>query len=170
MKLEINNSWSGSKISGNTTSSFTKRIYNIGNPDVCFIFGGTNDYRDGVPIGEWNYESNEFDTSVFRQSVQKLLYELITLYPKVKFYVVIPTHRNDQGAGRVNGFPVNYNKEKYLSNYQEALIEACNTYGVQYIDTRGLFSYYNVKNYTFEGLHPNTIGMKMLCDFIYSKM
>lgn len=68
MILDVNNSWSGSTISGSGASAFTSRVSNIGTPDICLIFGGTNDYRDGVPIGDWNYDDADFDTSQFKQS------------------------------------------------------------------------------------------------------
>ena len=170
MTLEVNNSWSGSPIAGSSPQGFSSRIGNIGSPDVCLIFGGTNDYRLGINIGDWNYTNTTFDLLQFKQAIQNLLYNLITTYPLTKFIFMTPMHRNDTGEGRVNGFPVNWNNEKYLADYQDAIVEACVTYGVQCIDTREIFSYYNVSQYTIEGLHLNAKGMGILADLVVSEL
>ncbi len=59
-KLCVNNSYSGSTICNTgydgadyTTFSFVTRCKNLGNPDIIFIFGATNDSWAGAPIGEY---------------------------------------------------------------------------------------------------------------------
>lgn len=62
-KLECNNSYSGSTVCNTgykkadySDRSFVARMDNLGNPDLIFIFGGTNDSWIGVPIGEYQYK------------------------------------------------------------------------------------------------------------------
>lgn len=62
-RLCVNNSYSGATISytgydGNDyrDRSFNTRMTDLGNPDIIFIFGATNDSWAGTPIGEYKYE------------------------------------------------------------------------------------------------------------------
>ena len=59
-RLCINNSYSGATISytgydGNDYSarSFNTRMPDLGQPDIIFVFGATNDSWAGAPIGEY---------------------------------------------------------------------------------------------------------------------
>ena len=61
-KLEINNSYSGSTVCNTgynradySDRAFISRVNYIGNPDILFIFGGTNDAWANSPIGEYKY-------------------------------------------------------------------------------------------------------------------
>lgn len=61
-QLERNNSFSGATVcctgydkNDYSDRAFITRMYNLGRPDVIFIFGGTNDSWAGAPIGEYQY-------------------------------------------------------------------------------------------------------------------
>lgn len=170
MVLGVNNSYSGSTMAGTTSQSFCSRIANIGNPKICFIFGGANDYRQNIPIGDFNFANTTFDRTQFKQALQYIMYNLLITHPNTKFIFILPTNRSDSGEGRVNGFPINWDNEKFLSDYQDAIIEACNIYGFQYIDTRQLWSYYNASTYTIEGLHFLKSGHNLLFRQILSSI
>ena len=61
-QLEVNNSFSGSTISNTgynnmdaSCCSFLARMNNLGNPDIIFIFGATNDVWARAPLGDFQY-------------------------------------------------------------------------------------------------------------------
>ena len=61
-ELEKNNSWGGTTICNTgyggmdaTANSFNARYELLGNPDIIFVFGGTNDAWARSPIGEYKY-------------------------------------------------------------------------------------------------------------------
>ena len=96
-KLCVNNSWSGSTISyygyaGNDYSerSFIRRMNNLGNPDIIFIFGGTNDSWAGAPVGEYKYEKlRQDDFFSYRPALAFLLSQMQKRYPNVELYFLI---------------------------------------------------------------------------------
>ena len=78
--LECNNSYGGSTVARNPSakeSSYVERYPELGNPDLIFIFGGTNDSWQGIPVGDYQYSNWEEDDSLyFRLAFSYLLYEL----------------------------------------------------------------------------------------------
>lgn len=96
-KLEINNSYSGSTIScrgyrGGDYSdrAFVTRIYNLGDPDLILICGGTNDSWAGVAAGEYKYEGiTAKDLYTFRPAMSFMLREIKVLYPEARVIFVL---------------------------------------------------------------------------------
>ena len=96
-QLEINNSYSGSTICNTgygradfSDRAFISRINYIGNPDILFIFGGTNDAWANSPIGEYIYSDwTKQDLFSFRPALAYLLNGLKGLYPKMKIYLLL---------------------------------------------------------------------------------
>ena len=80
-RLAVNNSYSGATISytgydGNDYSprSFNTRMDNLGQPDIIFIFGATNDSWAGSPIGDFKYEDiKKADLYEFRPALAHML-------------------------------------------------------------------------------------------------
>ncbi len=91
-KLLVNNSYSGSTICNTgyakndySDRSFIARMTNIGQPDILFIFGGTNDCWAEVPLGEFQYENwGKSDLYKFRPAFSYLLYHLKQEHPKMR--------------------------------------------------------------------------------------
>lgn len=61
-ELEKNDSWGGTTICGtgygrmdSSRSNFISRVDSLGNPDIIFVFGGTNDAWANSPVGEYQY-------------------------------------------------------------------------------------------------------------------
>ena len=73
-ELEKNNSWGGTTICNTgyggmdaTANSFNARYELLGNPDIIFVFGGTNDAWARSPIGEYKYADwTKDDCKAFR--------------------------------------------------------------------------------------------------------
>lgn len=105
-KLCVNNSFSGSTVSNRgydgedyTDRSFLTRCKNLGNPDILFIFGATNDCWAGVEMGDYKYEKqSKGDLYKFRPALAKLLRTVTERYPNVKIYYIL----NDCLSDNVN--------------------------------------------------------------------
>ena len=96
-KLCMNNSYSGSTISSSgygkadySDRSFVTRSTNLGNPDIIFIFGATNDSWVPSPIGEYKYSGwTKDDLKAFRPSLAKMLDFMQKRYLGVKLYFIL---------------------------------------------------------------------------------
>lgn len=96
-RLCVNNSYSGATISytgydGNDYSarSFNTRMTELGQPDVIFIFGATNDSWAGTPIGEYKYEGIGYgDLYNFRPAMAYLLQRMKDRYLNTEIYFLL---------------------------------------------------------------------------------
>ena len=96
-RLCINNSYSGATISysgydGNDYSarSFNTRMDNLGQPDVIFIFGATNDSWAGAPIGDYKYENiTKADLYQFRPALAHMLQWMTDRYINTEIYFLL---------------------------------------------------------------------------------
>lgn len=103
-RLEKNNSWSGSTICNTgygrgdySDRAFFTRVNMLGNPDIIFIFGGTNDAWANSPIGEYKYENwTKEDLYSFRPAVAFMLYQLKMLYPKADIYYLLNSELKEE--------------------------------------------------------------------------
>ena len=103
--LERNNSFSGSLICNfygynagpyYGPHSFIRRMNNLGNPDVIFIFGGTNDIFNGAYPGDYVYSDwTEGQLEQIRPALAYLFENLKRLYPHAKLYFLIDTYLAD---------------------------------------------------------------------------
>lgn len=93
--LEYNNSYSGSTISykkSEKKSAYIDRYQDLGSPDIIFVFGGTNDNWQDIPLGNYQYSNwKEKDLFNFRPAFAYLLYELKVTYPKAQIINLINT-------------------------------------------------------------------------------
>ena len=96
-RLCVNNSYSGATISysgydGNDYSarSFNTRMDNIGQPDIIFVFGATNDSWAGSPIGEYKYEGITLaDLYDFRPALARMLQWMTDRYINTEIYFIL---------------------------------------------------------------------------------
>lgn len=97
--LERNNSFSGSLICNLNASnyygpySFIRRMNNLGNPNVIFILGGTNDVWNDAPFGDYVYSDwTEEQLCNFRPALAYLFDNMKRLYPNAKLYFILETN------------------------------------------------------------------------------
>lgn len=96
-QLEVNDSWGGTTICNtgygrmnSSRNSFLSRVEKLGNPDIIFVFGGTNDAWANSPIGEYKYADwTDEDLKSFRPALACLLTRLQKQYPKAKIYNIL---------------------------------------------------------------------------------
>ena len=103
--LDKNNSFSGSLICNfwgynagpyYSPHSFIRRMDNLGDPDVIFVFGGTNDVWNGAYYGDFVYSDwTEGQLEQYRPALAYLFENLKQLYPKAIVYFIIDTSLAD---------------------------------------------------------------------------
>ena len=142
-ELDQNNSWGGTTICNTgygrmdtSKSSFYSRVDMLGNPDIIFIFGGTNDAWAGSPIGDYKWADwTAEDCKNFRPAYARLIDTLQKKYPKAKIYSIL----NSELREEIN----------------ESSREVCKHYGVQLIEL------YDIEK---QNGHPSIKGMQSICD------
>lgn len=149
-RLCTNNSYSGSTISSTgygkadyTDRSFVTRASNLGNPDIIFIFGATNDSWAGSPIGEYKYDGwTKEDLKAFRPSLAKMLDFMKHRYLGVELYFIL----NSELSNDIN----------------TSVFEICRHYGVPVIELRDIDK---------KAGHPSVAGMEAIAhqvnDFVW---
>ena len=103
-RLAVNNSYSGATISytgydGNDYSprSFNTRMDNLGQPDIIFIFGATNDSWAGSPIGDFKYEGiKKADLYEFRPALAHMLRWMTDRYVNTEIYFILNTELKEE--------------------------------------------------------------------------
>ena len=103
-RLCINNSYSGATVSytgydGNDYSarSFNTRMDNLGQPDVIFVFGATNDSWAGSPVGEYKYENITWgDLYQFRPALARMLQWMTDRYVNTEIYFILNDDLRDE--------------------------------------------------------------------------
>lgn len=93
LRLEVNNSFSGSTIShqgyeGNDyrDRSFLTRLDNLGSPDMILMFGGTNDSWAGVECGNYDEKGDPY---TFRPALAATFAGLRDHYPGTRIVCIV---------------------------------------------------------------------------------
>ena len=142
-QLEKNDSWGGTTICGTgygrmdaSRNNFISRVDSLGNPDIIFVFGGTDDALANVPIGECQDANwTKDDCKQFRPALACLLDMLKKRYPKAIIYSLL----NSELRESVN----------------ESMREVCKHYNVQLIELHDIDK---------QNGHPSISGMKAISD------
>ena len=122
LELLLNNSWSGATICNTgyngedyTPRSFLTRSGSLGeDPDLIFVFGGTNDSWANSPLGE----SNGTDMFTVRPAAKAMVKNLKANYPNALTMVIINTELS--------------------KDVEDAIIEACTLESVPYIKLKNI--------------------------------
>lgn len=162
-----------------------------GDVDAIIVFGGTNDYNGGVPLGEWyeevwrnvplpdgevgsrRYRKPTMDEGTFRGRINRLMDYLKTHFPTKQVIVLTPLHRGfaQFSAGNVQPEEAYPNRiGVYVDEYVQALKEAGNVWAVPVIDLNsisGLYPMNDAQTGYFhradtDRLHPNAEGHRRM--------
>ena len=173
MKLGINESWAGSRVSNTATTnsgdvgpdraiSSMTRITALGDngiPDVILFYGGTNDIGNKVKIGTFNKETVLDTTSTiidnFADAYSQTILRLKYLYPNAEIITLLPTVTSS------------YYTTTLLNQYDDLMVQICNYYNIKYIDLRdcGITT-----SNLADGIHPTAEGMKIIKEYIREQM
>ena len=141
--LEKNDSWGGTTICGtgyggmdSSRSNFISRVDSLGNPDIIFVFGGTNDAWAGSPMGEYQYSDwTKDDCKYFRPALACLIDMLQKRYAQAEICFILNSELRE---------PVN-----------ESMREVCKHYNVKLVELHDIEK---------QNGHPSINGMKSICD------
>ena len=141
--LEKNDSWGGTTICGtgyggmdSSRSNFISRVDSLGNPDIIFVFGGTNDAWANSPMGEYQYSDwTKDDCKYFRPALACLTDMLQKRYANAEICFILNSELRE---------PVN-----------ESMREVCKHYNVKLVE---------LHNIEKQNGHPSINGMKSICD------
>ena len=138
--LEKNNSFSGSHITNiydyapdgviYSKASYLNRMDNLGTPNVIFIFGGTNDIYNRVPVGEYVYKNwTDEQLCTLRPALAYMFHSMKKLYPRTKIYFML-----DMGLC-IDDTSIS---DTLRQNYIESMHTICGHYGIESIDIYGI--------------------------------
>lgn len=169
--LELNNSWSGSKVTGTESSSAVTRATNLGNnPDIIIVWIGINDFNQEVGIGTWN-GTTEMPTSrtTFREAYAIMLNTILTTYSSAKIYCcTLP----DIERNSPNSNPPEINEAGVsLKTWNDAIKEVCDALCVEVIDlSKCGIHWHNLSINTSDNVHPNIKGHNIIANYIINKL
>ncbi len=140
--LEKNDSWGGTTICGtgyggmnSSYSNFISRVDSLGNPDIIFVFGGTNDAWANSPMGEYQYSDwTKDDCMYFRPALACLTDMLQKRYANAEICFILNSELRE---------PVN-----------ESMREVCKHYNVKLVELHDIEK---------QNGHPSINGMKSIC-------
>lgn len=103
-ELEVNDSWGGTTICNTgygrmnfSSNSFNSRLWKLGNPDIIFVFGGTNDAWARSPLGEYQYSGwTKKDCNSLRPALAYMLDALTRLYPEASIYTILNSELQEE--------------------------------------------------------------------------
>ena len=142
-ELEKNDSWGGTTICGtgygrmdSSRNNFISRVDSLGNPDIIFVFGGTNDAWARSPMGEYQYSDwTTDDCKNFRPALACLTDMLQKRYSKAEICFIL----NSELGDTVN----------------ESMREVCKHYNVKLVELHDIEK---------QNGHPSINGMKSICE------
>lgn len=132
----------------------------VANADICFVFYGTNDLTDQVPIGKMSDKMSlsDINNSSFMAGMQFGINYIRSLNEDVNIVFMNLLTRTYTYSGEIT-----------LQDYNEAIHEICKTYMVKELDVNSLFDEKEFYLYSNDGLHLNPEGYKVLVDYILTR-
>ena len=159
----------------NKPKSFAERVDTIQSQDVVTIFGGTNDFWFGAPLGKMG----DTETNTFYGALEYVIKELMKNNPVAKFMLITPMKINPVGwdintpTYKEDGSP-NQNSAGFTElDYIEAIKNLGLKYSIPVLDMFAksnynpqLSEYVNPNSFSVEGVHPNIHGARRLAQTI----
>lgn len=166
--------------------------------DAIFIFYGTNDFNDNIPIGEWYSVTEEAvnkngqtvtlkkrtmtdTTTTMKGNINRAMALLKANYPKAKIIVMTPLHRGYANFASNNIQP----DERYantlglwIDDYVDAIKEIGKVWSVEVIDlfsNTGIYPMVTENDALYfnggnDNLHPNAKGHEVIARCIANKL
>lgn len=167
MSIEVNNSWSGSRVTttaGADAAGCMTRCENLGvSPDVIIVWMGINDFNNEVALGEYDGSTSiPTDTTKFREAYAIMLNKIMAKYPQAEIWVctLTPCERN---LGK--GFPEVNENGVALSVFNKAIRELAEAFGARVLEHSACgMTYQNMSVYDPNELHPNADGHSLIAN------
>jgi len=160
--LDVNNSFSGTKVSHGTyagisgakyEAGFVDRVEDFIDPDVIIIHGGTNDYlkdtdKENIGDYQWDTPLEQVDLTKFRSAYVYLVRKLQELYDGVQLILIV--------GDRIGA---NASLE-----YDDTIIEIAEHFDLPYVD---LTPHFKVDIPVPDNCHPSDVGHAFIAQKIY---
>lgn len=174
MTLNLNNSWSGSRVTttnGSDSAGCMTRCLNLGtNPDVIIVYMGINDFNNEVNLGTYDgYGGFPTTTTTFREAYAIMLDKILTAYPTSEVFVstLPPCERNG-----TTGAPEKNENSVLLDDFNTAIRNLAQVFGAKILNLcQSGLTYENMSTYmgdwnstTLAGLHPNASGHTIIAN------
>ena len=172
LRLDTNNSWSGSRVTttnGDSSAGCMTRCENLGSPNIIIVYMGINDFNNRVVIGEYTgHSSIPSDTTIFASAYSIMLNKILTKYKSAKVYVCTLT---DEERNLAEGFPEINGNGDTINDYNNAIKNIADIFNVEVLDIAkcGL-TYQNMSVYNPNKLHPNSAGHSLIANYIINKL
>ena len=185
---------SGRQMSDIPAQADKYRTEHFEDPDVVFVFAGTNDFKGNVPLGEWysvvdanvNKDGREvvlkkrafiFDKGTFRGRINLAMKHLREVFPSARIVLLPPVHRGYAKFGEMNVQP----DESYantcglfIDDYVAAVKEAGNVWAAKVVDINAASGLYPnartqdafIHHPDTDRLHPSTAGHERIAEAI----
>lgn len=185
LTLLKNASWSGSWVTGDTTSTTnaisaasTKRVNDLKGsdgttPDIIIVYIGINDLFNsnvaerGATLGSWTPDEvipAEGTVMEFASAYAIMLKKIITAYPKAKVFcgTLLTTGRSYKDTDGVETFPTKH-LNTTLNQVNNKIREVANGIGCNVIEVHNCgINYFNIGRYTIDMTHPNADGATLI--------
>lgn len=180
-----NCSWSGSIVTGDSTSTFsaysacsTKRIedlslrFNGESPDIILCYISCNDWRNPNVTMNWAITDalpQEGNITDVKAAYALMLSKIETKYPNARIFCF--TNLDDTARDKTAGWPSNNSKGITVFQWNEAIKEVAEGFCCDIINlNRCGINYFNSRTYLIEGLHPNKKGHILMANKIYTEL
>ena len=179
-----NCSWSGSCVTGNSSSTetalagcSTKRIMDLSikgfDPDIVFCYISCNDWARNVPLGNWSVTKSlptGGEISSLREAYALMISKIKKQFPDC--LIVCLTNLEDPLRDRSPGWPSNNGRGVTTDEWNKNLSELATAFGCLTVDLQDCgINYDNAPSYTVDGgLHPNDAGMTLIANKVIEEL
>ncbi len=173
-KLLVNNAWSGSLVSKHplceieSYGASNARCSYLGKdgiaPDIIMIYIGTNDWGQNTKIYPEN--CNICDLSYFFVAYDTMLSKIEKNYPQAKIWCITLPLSDKMGEFVMQYKDIIDQLMNSIFDFNNAIIKCAEKHNCKLIDISKPILNFD----TFDGLHPNKLGMNKIADAILSKI
>ncbi len=172
-ELLVNNSWSGSRVTGKSATLFpsgcsnerTSYLHMNGvKPNVIIIYFGFNDWANGVALDDTHVFEESLDYSYFARAYNKMLENVTSNYPNAEIWCCT-LNTTYMSTNQRFKFPYMHGGI-HIEEYNREIKQAANNYNCKIAD---LYKY-NTPYDTIDGSHPNADGMNTLATLVIKEM
>lgn len=139
-------------------------------PDIVFIFGGINDFLQGIPLGTAADAVNTTFYGALKELYSNILYRM----PNARVFHITPAHTTfTQHGSFINRYPeFNSNSGLFLSDYIEAIEKISRRFGVGLIDVNqnSGITQYNIETLSSDKIHFKAKGHEMVYNTIVNTL